>query len=511
MPSMKPDEVLKSTLENAEVLLQAARLLQEPKYHHISYHLAALALEEVGKTELLAMGYFAEKLGKPSEFINPYLDDHVKKLFWALWGPSIGRTPLTRAEIDSHRDLALKIHEKRLSSLFSHPKQSLPPHENVTLDQVQDLIGLTEARLGLARAQRVTNLEASDLSDVTWFLSANDDVEKRRQIWGTKSIAKLIELRGNVRLWIGWLKGVYEENEQEMQELLRKELSRPRPEGDESGKEKWRITIRVYSHSHTIRQKALNRWNETVNWIKLRATGKKVYSDSKKDELLCEITLPKAVPVAALWPAGWGVSRALVTSLNIASRGFFWWHVPRDSARFYDNILDIDSNTNVVAEPEKRLEIGWGSLVLQEEDLSATAEIFVYLTQIQGQKLEGPFNRYIAGLTLFSKIDIHFRVELNCFEEFYEALVMALRMHSGWNGKGSVSTAAENELNRFLSASEPLLPFIRKGETLDDVKRGGGEITLSDVIGMKLCCDYYFHEIARRGLEERARKEAPST
>jgi len=511
MPARTPEAILESTLSNAEALLEASKLLGDPRQYHISYHLVALALEEVGKTELLAMGYFAEKLGNPSEFIKPYLDDHVKKLFWALWGPSFGRTPLTRAEVDTHRGLALKIHETRLSSLYSHPEQSLPPHENVTRDEVLNLIGLTEARLGLARAQRVTNLDASDLSSVTWFLSATDDPEKRKHIFGSKSITKLIELGGNVRQWIEWLKGVYEENEREMQELLQAELSRPRPEGDEAAKEKWRITIRIYSHSHTLRQKALNRWNETVNWIKLKATGKKVYSGGKKDELLCDITLPKGVPIAALWPTGWGVSRAVVASINIASRGFFWWSVPRDSARFYDEILDIESNSHVVAEPEKRLEIGWGNLVLREEDLSATAEVFVYLTQIRGQKFEEPFNRYVSGLTLLSKIDIHFRVELNCFEEFYEALVLALRMHSSWNGQGSVSTAAENELNRFLSTSEPLLPFIRKGEKLDAVKRGEGEITLSDVIGMKLCCDYYFHEISRRGLEERAHKEVPST
>src|SRR5574341_1393393 len=105
------------TLENAESLLTAGKHLVGRQFDHIRYHLATLALEEVGKADLMVMKHAARMHGGTGEPIDRYLDDHVRKLFWALWGPSFGREKLTRDQIESYRGLATSIHERRLHYL----------------------------------------------------------------------------------------------------------------------------------------------------------------------------------------------------------------------------------------------------------------------------------------------------------------------------------------------------------------------------------------------------------
>lgn len=97
------------TLQNAESLLAAAKHLIGRNFDHISYHLATLALEEVGKADLMGMKHAARMHAGTGEQIDRYLDDHVGKLFWALWGPSFGREKLTRDQIESYRGLATEV------------------------------------------------------------------------------------------------------------------------------------------------------------------------------------------------------------------------------------------------------------------------------------------------------------------------------------------------------------------------------------------------------------------
>src|SRR2546428_3873059 len=75
------------TLAHAEDLLAAAKRLL-PEFPHLAYHLAALALEEVGRATLFVM---IDASGGDAAGLVRTLDDHVGKLFWAIWGPSFGR------------------------------------------------------------------------------------------------------------------------------------------------------------------------------------------------------------------------------------------------------------------------------------------------------------------------------------------------------------------------------------------------------------------------------------
>ena len=74
-------EIWQACLEHAEDLLVAAdNLLSKQPY--LAYHISTLALEEVGKAIQVGLAALPPRDTKP-----PFsdIDDHVQKLFWALW------------------------------------------------------------------------------------------------------------------------------------------------------------------------------------------------------------------------------------------------------------------------------------------------------------------------------------------------------------------------------------------------------------------------------------------
>jgi AbiV family abortive infection protein len=493
------------TLKNAESLLDAAKRLAGEEHAHIRYHLSTLALEEVGKADLFGMQHAAGTVDRSTEWVDRQLEDHVKKLFWAIWGPSFASERVTGEQIELYKNLASGIHKKRLYYLYSDPEIPVLPQDKVDPGEVERLVALTEARIGLARAHDVGEVDASRAEKLKWFAEATEDPEKREGIFGGKSMQKLAEL-GDVKEWISWLQEVYRVHDEEMRKLVERELRRTRGGEDiEGDKPKWRLRIRIYSHSHSIRQKPLNAWNDAADFIKLTATGKRVYSKNKKDEVICDLILSEKVPIDALWHHGWGLSRIFVTALNIGTRGFFWWYVPQDTERFYEEIWDLEENAGVRAQPAKRLQLAWGNLALDGNDLNHTALVFGYVARIRGQKAEEPLNKYITGLTFFSKIDWHFRFEVNAFEEFWEAFKLALQVNDDWDGVSDLKEAAGQQMRELLSETENLNEYIDLGINLDKAKteRGGfPEITLTEVIGMKLYCDLYFLLLARRFMKK---------
>src|SRR5690554_4853253 len=111
------ENLRKACLANARSFIAACKKLDNRNNKHIKYHLATLALEEVGKIEMVAMQRMASKKAPDSEELNLGIDDHERKLFWAFWGASFARSPITQKQIDEQRGLAKTIHAKRLSTL----------------------------------------------------------------------------------------------------------------------------------------------------------------------------------------------------------------------------------------------------------------------------------------------------------------------------------------------------------------------------------------------------------
>src|SRR5947209_20330080 len=68
---------------NAEDLVKAAELLLAQNLCNIVYHLGALALEEIGKSEIVGVMHAAKV--RRGQVSDRHLDDHVGKVFLGLW------------------------------------------------------------------------------------------------------------------------------------------------------------------------------------------------------------------------------------------------------------------------------------------------------------------------------------------------------------------------------------------------------------------------------------------
>ena len=89
----KPDERLIAALGacvvHARDLVESAKLVQTSGRANIAYHLATLALEEMGRRELFQIQDAATSVGEVPPWQMNATQDHVQKLFWCFYG--IGR------------------------------------------------------------------------------------------------------------------------------------------------------------------------------------------------------------------------------------------------------------------------------------------------------------------------------------------------------------------------------------------------------------------------------------
>jgi hypothetical protein len=106
-------------------------------------------LEEIGRSTLLVMRELAVRRGDGRR-LEREREDHVRKLFWALWGPSFGREVISGAQSEEFQGLVREVHETRKRGLYFDP-DSAPPREAISADEAENMLKLDEARLGMAR------------------------------------------------------------------------------------------------------------------------------------------------------------------------------------------------------------------------------------------------------------------------------------------------------------------------------------------------------------------------
>ena len=489
-------EVRKACLENAQELLNSARTLKGKNTTHIRYHLAVLAMEEVGKVGLLSVEFSRQMLDENDFEPNLALDNHVKKLFWAIFTPFIEQTRLTKEEFESYRGLAKDIHGRRLESLYTNPQIPLLPKDRVVEEEADNLIRFAESRLNLERGYDISDIpDEPRLDDFNWFYSASNDQEKRRHIFSTTSLDKLADL-GNVHEWIKWLREEFTKSEEESREILRREMAKGVVGGVEGDEPKWKVKFRVYSASHSIRRKGLNKWNGIAgSFMKLDNPNKQ-----RKNEIICELTLGKRVPVRALWDTALGITRSFVAALNIGSMGLFWWHVDKDITRFYEKILDIENDAEPRVSISPQLSVDWGHQALTEDDAIETHRVFGFLLKPNrfSEQKRHALEIYLTGLVLTSKIDIHLRLEASAFEYFFKALKTLFAASGDWDGHTDLKLAVETQLNQILPTITELSDYLELGMRLERRDSLFKPITLTEVVGMKFYCDSYFILLARR-------------
>lgn len=489
---------------NAESHLKSAELLISGDQYSDAYHHATMALEEVGKAELLVMDWMANTHDRDGGFKN-WMDDHIKKLFWSLWGPSFGRELITNDQIQIYQGLARNIHETRLGSLYVDVTGDESTIVMIDEKGARNLIDLTKARLELSKARGPIEAELSeDRKEIlNWFLEASGHADKRKFIFSGFSNKKLSG-SGDMWVWVTWLYDEWHKQEKERIEFAQRELIREFPEESEKDDPKWKMRIRLHCPSHSIRRKELVQWNDFSEWIKLEAV------DKRPHELIVDFILPKSFSVKAFWGPGLWMVRRFLSALNIGSMGFFWFHIAEYTAAFYDSIVDLEANTEVRIERDPALEFNWGNQVLNKNILVNVSMCFAGLPEFNERKLFAPFDWYNTGIACLAKTDVHVPMVVDAFRGFYFA------WKTGQIQDGSLTEDSDHptELGNYIAEIDPSdEDVIRYPEFARGIESGNPDlknITLNEVGCMKVLCDLTLTTLLKKRAEAKFEAENSS-
>lgn len=504
MDKQLADKIQKASeacLANAEACLSMAERELGKDADHLCFHLALLSLEEIGKSILIKIGYTvsASTVEKPG--LETALDDHVKKIFWALWHGFLMGDKMKPQEIEQLKGLATGLHESRLDYLYTDPNNPIDPKDKLRDGEVRRLIDLARLRLKMERetAGKVQEFTEEETEGLKWFFTACEDKEKRVEIFNHVSIEKLKEF-GNGKAWIEWLYDLEKKNREEMMRLTQLEISRKRPETEEEMfKPKYKVRFRVQSQSHTIRDNAFDEWNKNVKDTKIYKSGKKELPIWAKSELIIDLTLHKGVSPAGIWEAGFSLAKTFVNAINIGTMGLFWWNMPKDVEGFYDEIIDLEADptgrVKLTVTPGKRLMINWGDdarLTLKKDAIGEISLVAGFL-MMENQKIEEFMQAYAMGMTCLSKTDIHLRLEPNAFDEFFKAFKSALKNFGDWDGTSDIKESAK----KIFPEAKDMESILQQALDLDPGSGKPHNITLTEVVGMKIYCDAYIKLKAR--------------
>src|SRR5713226_4158246 len=118
--------LFRKCLDNAEALLDSAKDSRAKKRNHIAFHLAVLALEEIGKAAMLLAHRVYPHVVEDEEFDESKFSneavDHRKKLFWAMLTPSFDGL-FTPENFTQLKEIANDIHFRRIASLYANVDQ----------------------------------------------------------------------------------------------------------------------------------------------------------------------------------------------------------------------------------------------------------------------------------------------------------------------------------------------------------------------------------------------------
>jgi len=214
----------KDLIESAERVLSGDRPIP-----NIAFHLVLLALEEIGKAELLTAREVS--IGNRNiNWIDKRLNDHAFKLLWGLWSPDFSAS--RKVDPEKFRQLgefSERSHQQRLAPLYvgtdADTEGISAPKDAVTLEEVTSLLSVAKQNLQHVLTEDSPDVEAPN-ELMQWFWDVIADTDMQRRLFSVPFIAKYTDLNGDARLWIQWTREEFEKINQQEQALLAAELSR---------------------------------------------------------------------------------------------------------------------------------------------------------------------------------------------------------------------------------------------------------------------------------------------
>lgn len=476
-------------IENAKSFLACARQC-EKLAPNVAYVLATTALEEVGKAIFRKQKLLEQYTNVPAPpWAAKHAEDHQKKLFWAIWTPMLGNQIITGKEMEEAKQLSISIHSKRIKSQYSDEGNA--PREAVSSEEVHQLIEFTEARIRLEEGYKPVEPDPDRTEKMNWFLNLRETREDAKLIFSGSSMKKLSEL-GDAYQWVCWLKEQFDQADAESKKLVEAELNREIDKSAEK-KIKWKMTVRLVSKSHSIRQNELVKWNEGIDLIKIKV------GDGKKEELIVDFLFSDQFHIKSLWWQSHAMVNHFLVGLNIGTFGYFWWQMPPLTERFYEKLEDLESKSDLRLENHPNKPIQWGNLVLTKEDLNRVAICMTFVGRCKETKI---FDHYLTGLGFLAKSDVIMRFELNALEAFVRCLQLTLERFQSVDLKQFLSSPTD-------SIGDLCKDWEEKGKSrikelvswVFSDKRESINVDPDDVGKVKILADYILQGLARKTAE----------
>jgi AbiV family abortive infection protein len=496
-----------------DLIASAERLLPDDGgYPNIAYHLAILAMEEIGKAGML--GARAVVNGAlDSGWMDKRLDNQLWKLMWGVWSPSLSGKIDPKA-FEEARRFAESTHARRMAGLYvdySEDSVLAPPREAVRREHATSLVGLAKASLELETA-KVAPVGDEGREELDWFLATVNNEIGSQRLFSKPYIKMYEEFGGDTRAWVRWARGEFQRVAEQEKAHLQRELSRQASKRGE-GKPKWLMKVRLQTPSHSIRQKTLNYWNERINSVKLQAVG------NRSNDVLLEMTINDHVTVEQLFDFGLSFSKMHIIMLNIATCGFFWYELSGQAETYYESIKDLEAPHMKVAIgrltglPREWMQPGPDGqrrerVALQEEHLNIAIMAMMAFGFMPDEEAGPIFGPYLQALTLLSKTDLHLGVANQARDGFMTALRRAMVKF------GDLKSETDDLLPALHRVMEPIIPD--EGHRNQIFLPLQAELTGSaaDAINAKRGADLYLGLTARKlwpDLAKRASERPNST
>jgi AbiV family abortive infection protein len=496
--------LVRKCLDNAEASLETAKDCRAKNRNNIAFHLAVLALEEVGKASMLLAEAVYPQIVQDDDSgeskLSDDLGDHRKKLFWAMLTPGIDAGIISPKDFTRLKEVANDIHLRRITTLYANTNQAVPQAE-IGDFELADIIGLTESRLNLEKLKKIRQLDEQQMLD--WFIKSLSDPQMQRFILSEQSRHKLAALTGDSRKWMTWLHEEVSTADAKTKELMEKEINRLAPTGVLANKPKWRLKIKLLTLSHSIRHKELNTWNDRVKWIKLHPT-------TDKTELLAEFLLPAKIPVTELWQTGIQMCSMFAVSLNIATVGYFWWYLPEFVSTFYEEMIDLETKTRLGVDYKSPVMMNWKRTALKASQLNVAGMIMTYLTMWATPEQSLAYSRYMHGIAQLSKNDVFGDFTGQAFVDFAYTFRMALRGYGDWDGvPENFEQAAVSVLEKLWDKTEIIAEFkalMDAADALEKKQQPSRPINLENALMLKAFCDAYLASRAQREVHKAIRQ-----
>jgi|ERR1700730_102859 len=485
---------LNACVIHARDLVESAKLVQASGRANIAYHLATLALEEMGRREIFQIQAAATRVGEvPPPWQMSATQDHVQKLFWCFYGMGRVQDIIDQQQFYRDREAAADIHAIRLMGLYVENADSglNVPSKAITAKLSQSLISLAELLVSQAESAKPREAIPQEEIDLQiWFLRAFDDPDKRKRILTKQSFEKLKSLN-DVGAWTRQLKTEIERNDAELRALAEKEIARSPDSLGVGDKDRWRVQLKIRTSSNSIRPKPLKKWNEGVNWIKLRPQQGAL----AKEELLVELTLGDNIPVAGILPFTSYFAFHFIVGINMATSGFWWWPLAPNRHRVYEKIQDLEHRNLEVQLDDPSFNIFTQRRELTDVHMHTLSLCLAALPGPNDQHRAPAYTYYVGGLNFMALNSVQWRCEGQAFGNFLESLRLLMVESKYINDGESIDVAA----SRFLKEKYPDLDppehdwFVQLIRTFDR-REGTPVVKLGDVYLLKLLCETIFRD-----------------